>query len=263
MEGFMAARDGSNTNIRQETSGDIGPNVKSVRTELHWLEALNFASQIILAFIGVIAVCVYIGQLNEMKHTNQLTQKSLDGNELTLSRTLAKMQGQIDAINAGNSLSKDAVLATQRAFLYVGKFNISTVGDVYKVNFVWSNGGTTPTRFMRETTHIQLFKREMPKQFALYNSAERGTQMFVGPKGDSWGKSESFPATDLAAVAAHQGHFYIWGWAKYFDIFPKTNLHITQFCTEVTNVIYSQGTVNFVTTACKRGNCTDDECKIQ
>ncbi len=198
-----------------------------------------------------------------MKYTNKLTKSALDGSDLTLSRTLNKMQGQIDAINTGNALSKYALMQTQRAFLYVAKFNISAIGDVYKINFVWSNGGTTPTRFMREATHARLFKGEMPERFILHNSAERGTQMFVGPKSDSWGEAETCPAGDLAAVATHHGHLYIWGWATYFDVFQKTGTHITQFCTEVTDVTYLPGGTNIVTTACKRGNCTDDECKAE
>jgi hypothetical protein len=218
-----------------------------------------------LELVAFLVLCAYTVftflQWRQIHRANELTQAVLEDNRDSFGKTIDKMQGQIDAINTGNALSKDALLTTQRAFLYVSKFNISPVGSVYKVSFVWSNGGTTPTRFMREATHIRLFKGEMPDDFKLRNTAENGTQMFVGPKADSAGKAIVLPAEDLGAVATHRGHLYIWGWAQYFDAFPDTKQHLTQFCTEVTDVVYSTSNTNIVTTTCQRGNCTDDECE--
>jgi len=228
-----------------------------------FIDLANVVLALILIVVGICAAFIYDGQLAQMRHTNELTKKALDGSDRALEQTKIKMQGQIDAVNDGNTLAKNALLSTQRAFLYVGKFNISRVGNLYKVNFVWSNGGTTPTRLMREAVHVRLFKDDMPDNFILYDPAEKGTELVVGPKADSNGRAEVLSAADLESAAAYQGHLYIWGWARYYDVFDRTPQHLTEFCTEVTDVVYSPGNINFVTSSCERGNCTDDECKNQ
>lgn len=53
----------------------------------------------LLVIVGAIAAGIYYGQLAEMRHTNDLTQQALNSSGDTLSQTLGKMQGQIDATN--------------------------------------------------------------------------------------------------------------------------------------------------------------------
>ena len=41
---------------------------------------------------------------------------------------------------------------------------------------------------------------------------------------------------DILDVQAGRKHLYLWGWAKYFDVFPGTREHITRFCWIVTPI---------------------------
>ena len=63
--------------------------------ETKTVEWLQFGVNAFLALVGTGAICVYYGQLREMRHTNELTQQALNGSDITLSQTLEKMQGQI------------------------------------------------------------------------------------------------------------------------------------------------------------------------
>jgi hypothetical protein len=99
------------TNQGKQHFDDVQSETKK---KLHWLEIGYFSSQIILAAIGIWALTIYHGQLaamqgqlNEMKHTNDLTQQALNSNGETLRQTLAKMQGQVDATNTLAGHTKD------------------------------------------------------------------------------------------------------------------------------------------------------------
>jgi len=63
------------------------------------VEVVGMVTGIIVVILGIIGACIYYGQLEEMRHTNELTQQALSGNAETLRQTLAKMQSQVDATN--------------------------------------------------------------------------------------------------------------------------------------------------------------------
>lgn len=79
---------------------------RQIRTIRAWLfrklreatliDVFEMVTGVVLVLVGVIAAFIYHGQLAEMRHTNELTQKALDGSDKTLEATLTKMQGQID-----------------------------------------------------------------------------------------------------------------------------------------------------------------------
>jgi hypothetical protein len=58
---------------------------------------------------------------------------------------------------------------------------------------------------------------------------------------------------------------YIWGWARYFDVFPDTPEHLTRFCWQVLIVgdptsADSGEKLRFDTIHHTAGNCADDAC---
>lgn len=67
--------------------------------DARFAEILGLGLTVALIVLGVIGACIYYGQLEEMRHTNNLTQQALDANGETLRQTLAKMQLQVDATN--------------------------------------------------------------------------------------------------------------------------------------------------------------------
>lgn len=70
------------------------------------------------------------------------------------------------------------------------------------------------------------------------------------------------------AVKEGKKHLYIWGIAKYRDVFPATLEHITRFCVFAANIAgdplkpWEEKTnpVDIVFANYDRHNCADDDC---
>jgi hypothetical protein len=227
-----------------------------------------------------------------------LTAQALDGSDKALSETLKKMQGQIDAmqalaINAGTQAtqttnlagdtkelaqtSKDALVSVQRAFVFATGLDGIRIGDPHdptkvaslEFSITWENNGTTPTRDM--TTHYNWLtpKDPLPDDFSYPDLGDtKSTPIALGPKTVGHTTPIQIPAETISKIIDHKGYLYIWGWARYRDIFPKTKPHITRFCAEVTG--FQGNPLNGdpaavsrpVLTNCSR-NCYDDECKVK
>lgn len=65
--------------------------------EAKLVDIFTIGTGIALLLVGVIAACIYYGQLAAMRQTNKLTQQALAGSDKALQRTLGKMQAQVKA----------------------------------------------------------------------------------------------------------------------------------------------------------------------
>ena len=75
---------------------------------------------------------------------------------------------------------------------------------------------------------------------------------------------------DILDIYAGHKFLYIWGWIKYFDVFPNTPQRITRYCwmivpvgdptTFVPNSQKSSEMLVFPSIHHHEGNCADDEC---
>jgi hypothetical protein len=220
---------------------------QDIRSGERWLIGINSA----LLVVTVIIACIYYGQLCQMKRAVNQAEKA-------------------------NNITRDSLLYIQRAFVFVTKFDVTRLpappgsnqlDGSMRFAFQWENGGNTPTKDM--STHIseRWFPQSLPADFAFPDYPEGGGpfRMLVGPKADARSAPIFVSAHDILAIHAHKGHLYFWGWARYHDVFPGTEEHITRFCTEITDVIgdLPKGNVNLQTANCPRGNCYDGECKNQ
>jgi len=105
---------------------------------------------------------------------------------------------------------------------------------------VWRNTGDTPTKDL--TLHVECEIRDatLPLGYPFaYQEADVGTGT-LGPKMDMFGgPAPRYPTvlTPEDILQAQQGRrfIYLWGWAKYHDIFPNTPRHITHFCWLITS----------------------------
>lgn len=74
--------------------------------------------------------------------------------------------------------------------------------------------------------------------------------------------------TVTAAVTAKSNfnrQLFIWGWAYYRDVFPKTKPHVTEFCFRISGVNFLPDRpaphIGFAYNGCKGHNCEDQQCK--
>jgi hypothetical protein len=146
--------------------GDFNPDTaQSVRRELHWLEILNFSGQIILAIVGIIAVCIYGRQLREMNRTNDLTQQALRGSDMSLNRTLEHMDastGQTSRLAAATEKANANVLNADRpwvgGFIQVVDFE---AGKSPEAICTFVNGGRRPAYIEKATCGSEMDKLDI------------------------------------------------------------------------------------------------------
>lgn len=175
--------------------------------------------------------------------------------------------------------SKDALVSVQRAFV----FPAPSVATVYKpqttelmsieLQPVWANVGETPTRHL--LAHSSDFESpvEMPDTFDFSSNdlwdagmAHVPTPIFIGPKGSAGGHTTSVPLATIEEIADKKIYLYLWGWARYNDIFPNTKRHITRYCWKISFARAGKApseTFQFKNENCLQNNCSDDECKEQ
>jgi hypothetical protein len=215
----------------------------------------------LLLLATIVIAVIYTCQLRQMRRsTDAATQASKTAND-----TLNEMKAE-------NLATTEQFVATQRAFIYLNKFDIAGVPNPadstrgigsWRIAFTWSNGGDTPTKYMKQRVFSKLFHGPMPATFKLYDSKDKAYEMYVGAKADNRGSPIDIPAPDMDAVRAHTGRLYLWGWATYYDVFPGTKMHQTRFCSEITDFLQEGANNRLLTSNCDRGNCTDDECKTE
>jgi hypothetical protein len=91
----------------------------------------------------------------------------------------------------------------------------------------------------------------------------------IAPKGVVESEARDFLGDDLVAVKEGKKHLYVWGIAKYRDVFPGTVGHVTKFCVVATNLAGNplepwDGKTNPFDIAFAtfyRHNCADEDCE--
>ena len=195
--------------------------------------------------------------------------------------TLSKMQGQIDEAKNANAIAKDALQSVQRAFLIQSPIFANDIDPTtheqrgLNVNIRWDNSGDTPTRNMTALMSFQERVNPITEKIALTDVWDPRiskiiTPGLVGPKGHANVGLVNIPWPLVTNVYLKKTHFYVWGWARYRDVFKDTPNHITRYCLELAafggNYSSASGKlvdpiVTFLN--CPFNNCSDDECKVQ
>jgi hypothetical protein len=120
---------------------------------------------------------------------------------------------------------------------------------------------------------------EIPVGYPFTHNLQQVAHGTIAPRIEVYGGIA--PPLSAAAITpqdiidAHAGRkfIYVWGWIKYFDVFPKTPQHITRYCwlidpvgDPLTFVLHTSGqpptpgTLSFNTIHHAEGNCIDEEC---
>ncbi len=184
-----------------------------------------------------------------------------------------RMYGQMVT---GNNLTRESLESVQRAFVVyqdLGAIGFKDIRNNKRVTFlihpIWMNVGKTPTRelrvFVSVPKSIQPPYRDLEFEAPPKNTAF--TPMVIAPEGTIRGGDQRLSAQDLIDIQTGTKAFYIWGWARYRDIFPKTKSHTTRFCTVINGVFGDPSDlskpIGLLTEFCPQYNCSDDECEEQ
>jgi hypothetical protein len=176
-------------------------------------------------------------------------------------------------------LTREALIADKRAFVFATGiaplWERSPIGEYdWRFRPIWQNSGDTPTKGMTMHTSCDLRNTPLPTGFDFDRATTKTGTGLLGPRATSMGGLA--PMAPIAAITAQnlwdvqQGRqfLYLWGWVRYFDVFPKTKQHITRFCWLVMPVgdpftfvpNDPQHALRFDNIHTAEGNCADDEC---
>jgi hypothetical protein len=185
------------------------------------------------------------------------------------------------ATNKHAELARETFVADKRAFVFTDNFRpfweqIPGGGYNWRFRPIWKNSGDTPTSRMRLYSACELRNTPLPKGFDFNQAVVPGTGL-LGPKSEGFGGITPLPANQPAItpaniqdVQAGRMFLYLWGWARYFDIFPGTEEHLTRFCWLIlpfgdpTTYDPTQPpgpmTLRFDHILHFEGNCADEDC---
>lgn len=184
--------------------------------------------------------------------------------------------GQLGQMIESNKITREALETVQRAFVFPGTPQVTrsikkTTVESVILRFSWINSGTTPTRNM--TTHISYgqYPNGLPPNFDFpdgWSSKDEATHINtpigLGPHGDAGVELEPFPAQDIKAIQLHKTKVFIWGWARYHDIFKNTPEHVSEVCYELVGFhgdpLVPSESGGVILNNCATHNCFDSEC---
>lgn len=186
------------------------------------------------------------------------------------------------AVIRSTELSQESFTADKRAFIYPLGLNgfwerdIATGQYNWRFRPLWQNSGATPSKNLRNHTGCEIRNTPLPRGFD-FNQGDESTGL-IPPKATlSGGLAPAIPGAaitprDILDVQAGRKFLYVWGWAKYYDVFPGTKEHMTRFCWLVSPIgdplTYvpgaqpsAPGGLAFQTIHHTEGNCADEECR--
>ena len=134
-------------------------------------------------------------------------------------------------------LTKDALIHTQRAFVFVRNGQIAVGKDFqtdkvknFTVSVTWENSGDTPTKNLRMKINRRVNPDPLPDDFDFPDYYIGDIHTLMGPKSTINSVPLEISTEEMRAVREGEAHLYVWGWAEYDDVFPGTKRHRTEFC---------------------------------
>jgi hypothetical protein len=175
--------------------------------------------------------------------------------------SIAVAQEAAEAAKKSAKVADESLTSTQRAFVFLkdikfkeirgrGYSPISNyIQTTWQLFPIWTNSGDTPTRNLIISVNCQVFDVPLPEDFNFpYINADRSdflsftyfatpqnVPMMIGPKAEI-GTEPLVIADDHNSISyIEKSHYfiYMWGEAKYYDIFEGTPEHIARFCVEL------------------------------
>jgi len=147
----------------------------------------------------------------------------------------------------------------------------------WRMRPVWQNSGATPTKNLKIHAWGELRDSRLPDGFDFDASSQEIGSVGSGlipPRltlhGGLVPPGKALTPSDILQIYEGKKIFYMWGWARYNDVFEDTPQHITRFCWVVTpvgdplsfkpNSVVAEEKMSFPFLFHTEGNCADEEC---
>ena len=178
-------------------------------------------------------------------------------------------------------LTREALIADKRAFVFpvdiVPQYDaLDPVTGEHNWRFrpAWRNSGDTPSKNLALYVDCELRNTPLPIGHNFIETRQPGNGL-LPPNSTMNGGAAPFgnaiTPQDILDVQANRKFLYLWGWARYYDVFPETPQHVTRFCWQIFSIgnphafVPGQnpsqpGSLIFTYIHFLQGNCADDEC---
>ena len=180
--------------------------------------------------------------------------------------------GQLKAIHRQADIAEKTLIPAERAYMFIQRIEATwnknlTSGEInWTFDAVWQNVGKTPTRNLQLYTRIFVEEFDIPATFPF--SVEGDLPITIaGPGSIIQGSPVGRSAADIASSQAGELFIYIWGWARYRDVFENTPEHVTKFCWRLNLIGDSYRRPDPETNPIQtkwphhaRHNCADEDC---
>jgi hypothetical protein len=142
-------------------------------------------------------------------------------------------------------LARESLTANRRAFIFPESFRQTwdppdpiTNQFNWRFSVRWRNVGTTATRKLRTYSECEVRNSLLPQGYNFSYDEKRVVGGLIGPYSEMFGGSvpNITPVTpqDIADAQVGKKFIYLWGWVRYFDVFPGSPEHVTHFCWLIT-----------------------------
>jgi len=170
----------------------------------------------------------------------------------------------------------DNNVVTQRAYVILRNLmlvpvELNKVLIGYIVIPQWENVGNTYASDMTFRSNFQFSRDDLPNGFSVNDGgAKIEGPTSLGPREvlttgtfrAADGNPFYFPQPCINDVIQGKYRFaYIWGWAKYKDVFKPTEERTTRFCWRLFGTLIVKGELQFNHYLCDEGNCQDAACE--
>lgn len=172
-----------------------------------------------------------------------------------LKASIAVAEKAAEAAEDSVQVAKKSLNTTRRAYVFLkdievretqGRGSMSAIQGQMRWQLFprWQNSGDTPTRNLTISVGCKVSERELPDNFMFpYTNEElsddceyscntqRNIPMVIGPKADIITVPLLISEThnDIARIMSDHLFLYVWGEAKYIDVFDATLTHCTRF----------------------------------
>ena len=180
----------------------------------------------------------------------------------------------------GNRISQAALYSVQRAFVAALQYKseLATYTDidrngkpttVIETSAQWENIGNTPAIDVRMVFgSVQRNGELTEEEFIGLNLAETTlTTSAIAPKAVVESNMIRQREEWFLGKSSHDQHWFYWGWMVYKDIFPDTEIHVTELCWKIEEIKWKVaengkhvGKPFFSAVPCVQHNCIDKFC---
>jgi hypothetical protein len=182
---------------------------------------------------------------------------------------------QWKAMHESNEINRENVESVQRALVFfsgqtgIAKRITGTRVSTLTILVPWLNTGVTPATEGKSVVNWQTLPSPfgLPQNFAYPDLANTKPVRFEIPPKGSGNATMDVPIHWIEDTKNKKFRMFIYGWITYRDIFSRTPIHLSEFCSEITNIDSGPKDVTDPTaniawelSLCSEHNCSDERC---